>query len=78
VDDVRRGARVGTLTALDNPVRLAFISEMVGDRLIRNALTLNSTPVNAGRALEPIVAASLVSTVGVGWCFRAMQAVSAR
>jgi hypothetical protein len=59
----------GTLTALDNPARLAFISEMVGDRLIRNAVTLNSTLVNVGRAIGPVVAASLVSAVGVGWCF---------
>jgi MFS family permease len=59
----------GTLTALDNPARLAFISEMVGDRLIRNAVTLNSTLVNVGRAIGPVVAATLVSAVGVGWCF---------
>jgi MFS family permease len=59
----------GTLTALDNPARLAFISEMVGQRLIRNAVTLNSTLVNVGRAIGPIVAATLVSAVGVGWCF---------
>jgi MFS family permease len=64
----------GTLTALDNPARLAFISEMVGDRLIRNAVTLNSTLVNVGRALGPIVAATLVSAVGVGWCFVANAA----
>jgi MFS family permease len=59
----------GTLTAFDNPARLAFTSEMVGERLIRNAVTLNSTLVNVGRAIGPIVAATLVSTVGVGWCF---------
>jgi MFS family permease len=59
----------GTLTALDSPARLAFISEMVSQRLIRNAVTLNSTLVNVGRAIGPIVAATLVSTVGVGWCF---------
>jgi len=46
----------GTLTALDNPARLAFISEMVG------------------RAVGPIVAATLVSIVGVGWCFIANAA----
>jgi MFS family permease len=64
----------GTLTALDNPARLAFISEMVGQRLIRNAVTLNSTLVNVGRATGPIVAATLVSAVGVGWCFVANAA----
>jgi MFS family permease len=59
----------GIATALDNPARLAFVSEMVGRRLIRNAVTLNSTLVNVGRAVGPIVAATLVTTVGVGWCF---------
>lgn len=59
----------GVLTALDNPARMAFIPEMVGPRLIRNAVTLNSTFVNVGRAVGPVVAAALVAGVGVGWCF---------
>jgi len=48
----------GVLTALDNPARMAFIPEMVGPDLIRNAVTLNSTMVNVGRALGPVVAAA--------------------
>src|ERR1700735_4076351 len=59
----------GTLTALDNPARMAFIPEIVGPGLIRNAVTLNSTLVNVGRAVGPVVAAALVAGVGVGWCF---------
>jgi predicted MFS family arabinose efflux permease len=59
----------GVLTALDNPARMAFIPEIVGAPLIRNAITLNSTMVNVGRAVGPLVAASLVAGVGVGWCF---------
>jgi hypothetical protein len=35
---------------------------------------LNSTLVNVGRAIGPIVAATLVSAVGVGWCFIANAA----
>jgi MFS family permease len=64
----------GVATALDNPARLAFVSEMVGRRLIRNAVTLNSTLVNVGRGMGPLVAATLVATVGVGWCFVANAA----
>jgi MFS family permease len=64
----------GVATALDNPARLAFISEMVGQKLLRNAITLNSTLVNVGRGVGPIVAAALVATVGVGWCFVANAA----
>jgi len=59
----------GVLTALDNPARMAFIPEVVGQALIRNAVTLNSTLVNVGRALGPVVAAVLVASVGLGWCF---------
>jgi MFS family permease len=59
----------GTATAFDNPARLAFVSEMVGRKLIRNAVTLNSTLVNVGRGIGPVVAATLVATVGLGWCF---------
>ncbi|AMM19431.1 hypothetical protein AX769_03845 [Frondihabitans sp. PAMC 28766] len=59
----------GTLTALANPARQAFIPEIVGQPLVRNAVTLNSTFVNVGRAVGPIVAAILVATVGIGWCF---------
>src|ERR1700733_7537899 len=64
----------GVATALDNPARLAFVSEMVGRRLIRNAVTLNSTLVNVGRGVGPIVAATLVASVGVGWGFVANAA----
>ncbi len=64
----------GAATALDNPARLAFVSEMVGRQLIRNAITLNSTLVNVGRGVGPMVAAGLVATVGVGWCFVANAA----
>ena len=59
----------GTITALDNPARQAFIPELVEPGLIRNAVTLNSTFVNVGRAVGPIVAAVLVASVGIGWCF---------
>lgn len=59
----------GCFTALDNPARQAFIPEMVGPTLIHDAVTLNSTFVNVGRAIGPIVAAALVSTLGVAWCY---------
>ena len=59
----------GCLSALDNPARQAFIPEMVGKRLIRNAVTINSTMVNVGRAVGPLVAALLIETIGIGWCF---------
>jgi MFS family permease len=59
----------GTLSAVDNPARQAFVSELVGAPLVRDAVTLNSTSVNVARVLGPTVAAALVATVGIGWCF---------
>jgi MFS family permease len=59
----------GILSAVDNPARQAFVQEVVGRDLIRNAVTLNTTSVNVARVIGPTVAAVLVATVGIGWCF---------
>jgi MFS family permease len=42
---------------------------MVGPDEVRNAVSLNSTMVNAARAVGPAVAGVLIATVGVGVCF---------
>ena len=59
----------GTLSAVDNPARQAFVQEVVGRDLVRNAVTLNSTTVNVARVIGPTIAAVLISTIGIGWCF---------
>ena len=59
----------GAFSAVDNPARQAFVPEMVGWALVRNAVTLNSTIVNVARVIGPTVAAALIATVGIGWCF---------
>ena len=59
----------GILSAVDNPARQAFVQEVVGHDLVRNAVTLNSASVNVARVIGPTIAAVLVSTVGIGWCF---------
>ena len=59
----------GTLSAVDNPARQAFVPEVVGRGLVRNAVILNSTSVNVARVVGPTIAAVVVSTVGIGWCF---------
>jgi MFS family permease len=59
----------GIFSAVDNPARQAFTQEVVGHDLVRNAVTLNSTTVNVARVIGPAIAAVLVSTVGIGWCF---------
>ena len=59
----------GTLSAVDNPARQAFVQEVVGHDLVRNAVTLNTTLVNVARVIGATVAAVLAATVGLGWCF---------
>jgi MFS family permease len=63
------GLLFGTLSAFDNPARQAFVPEVVGRDLVRNAVTLNSTSVNLARVVGPTIAAVLISTIGIGWCF---------
>jgi len=59
----------GVLTAVDNPARMALIPELVDTTALRSAVTLNSILANVGRGLGPVVAAALIGTIGVGWCF---------
>jgi len=60
---------LGLVTACDNPVRQAFVQEMVGTDELRNAVSLNSVLVNTARAIGPAVAGVLIATVGTGLCF---------
>jgi MFS family permease len=60
---------LGINTAFENPSRQAFITEMVGAKSLRNAVSLNSVLVNVARAVGPAVAGLLIATVGEGVCF---------
>jgi MFS family permease len=66
---------LGAVNALDIPTRQSFVVEMVGREDLPNAIALNSSAVNAARALGPAVAGVLVAAVGEGWCF-VLNAVS--
>jgi len=60
---------LGLNNCFENPARQAFVLEMVGRGEVRNAVSLNSTMVNAARAVGPAIGGVLIATVGVGWCF---------
>jgi MFS family permease len=66
---------LGLNNCFENPARQAFVLEMVGSDNLRNAVSLNSTLVNAARAVGPAIAGVLIATVGEGWCFM-LNAVS--
>ncbi len=62
-------AVLGINNAFENPSRQAFVLEMVGSENVRNAVSLNSTMVNAARAVGPAIAGVLIASAGVGICF---------
>src|ERR1051326_3961212 len=63
------GAGLGLATLVDNPSRQTFVIEMVGHDRLKNAITLNSTMVNGARIIGPSIAAILIATIGIGFCF---------
>jgi MFS family permease len=60
---------LGCVTAFDAPARQTFVAELVSDRLLSNAVALNSTSFNAARMVGPAVAGLLIASVGSGWIF---------
>jgi MFS family permease len=51
---------LGAVSAVDAPVRQAFVSEMVGPGLLANAVSLNSTIFNGARLVGPALAGLLI------------------
>ena len=60
---------LGCVTAFDAPARQTFVSDLVGEKDLANAVGLNSTSFNAARMLGPAVAGLLIASVGTGWVF---------
>ena len=56
----------GIATAVDNPARAAFVSEMVPADRLANAVSLNSASFNAGRLIGPAVAGLVIAGWGTG------------
>jgi MFS family permease len=57
----------GLATAVDNPARQTFVSEMVPRDRLANAVALNSASFNAGRLIGPGVAGLTIAAFGTGW-----------
>ena len=64
----------GTVLAVDNPARQAFVSEIVGSDRVVNAVALNSVIVHSSRIVGPAAAGTLIALVGVAACFAANAA----
>ena len=65
----------GSVLAIDNPARQAFVMELVGPERIVNAVSLNSVVVHCSRIAGPAAAGTVIALLGVGPCF-AINALS--
>ncbi|WP_410210363.1 MFS transporter [Aquirhabdus sp.] len=59
----------GSVVAFDAPARQTFVSELVGETDLSNAVALNSMSFNSARIIGPAVAGLLIAGVGTGWVF---------
>jgi MFS family permease len=62
-------ALLGTINALDIPVRQSFLAEMVDRGHILNAIALNSAAFNGARIIGPVIAGMTIAYLGIPACF---------
>ncbi|WP_461170082.1 MFS transporter [Arthrobacter sp. Z1-15] len=60
---------LGVVSAVDAPARQSFVSEVVGETDLPNAVALNSASFNGARLIGPAAAGLLTVAVGPGWVF---------
>jgi MFS family permease len=60
---------LGVVAAIDAPARQTFVSDLVGDENLSNAVALNSASFNGARLFGPAIAGVLTVAVGAGWVF---------
>lgn len=59
----------GCVNAIDMPARQTFVSDLVRDDDLPNAVALNSTSINLAQMVGPAVAGIVITVVGCGWAF---------
>jgi MFS family permease len=55
----------GLINAIDNPVRQAFVVELVGREEVVNAVALNSMSFNGARIIGPALAGAVIGWIGI-------------
>ncbi len=60
---------LGIVAAFDAPARHAFVSDVVSENEVPNAVALNSVSFNSARLIGPAIAGLLIALVGAGWVF---------
>lgn len=66
---------LGLATAVDNPTRQSFVTELVGKERVRNAISMVSSTFQLGSLIGPALGGVLLGAVGTGWAF-ALNAVT--
>ena len=59
----------GAISAIEIPARQAMMIELVGREDLRDAIALNSSGFNLARIFGPGLAAAVIATAGISWCF---------
>ncbi|GGE94823.1 MFS transporter [Mycetocola zhadangensis] len=59
----------GLVTVVDNPARQVIVTELVGQRNLRNAISINSSVFQLAGMIGPAIAGVLLLTVGAGPAF---------
>jgi MFS family permease len=59
----------GAAAAFDSPVRQIFVSQLVGDEDLHNAITLNTISFNLGSLIGPAAAGLLIASIGTAPAF---------
>ncbi len=58
---------IGVMQTFDGPARSVFVSELVGPRHLRNAISVNASIFHLGALLGPALSGVLIVAVGSGW-----------
>ncbi len=59
----------GCVAAVDAPTRQTFVSDLVEESDLSNAVALNSTSFNLARMVGPAIGGIVIAAVGSGWAF---------
>jgi MFS family permease len=66
---------LGLATAVDNPTRQSFVTELVGKDRVRNAISMVSSTFQLGSLIGPALGGALLGAIGTGWAF-ALNAIT--
>jgi len=60
---------LGCTTAFDTPARQTFVSDLVVESDLPNAVALNSASFNIARTIGPAIGGIIIAQIGCGWLF---------